>query len=91
MPWLYIWFGLAMLEAALILWLVAQCLRLSDEKWSARQWRLLALETRETASLLHRRAGRLARALRKISNLETPKAAHAAKRMAKIAKEALGQ
>jgi hypothetical protein len=95
MPWIYIWFALAMLEAALILWLVALVLRVRDEASGHIKARSEASESARhwwgryaSASVGRSRARR---ALEAIADLDTPKAAHGVKKAVAIAKEALEQ
>lgn len=87
--WTLLWCGLAMLEAAAILWLVARVMRLTTRRST------LA----ETMGRLCTAANMLAKmgverletrdALREIADQETPNANATVKRMARIAREAL--
>jgi len=79
MMWTLIWFGLAMLEAVAILVLVAQVMRLGGElKYCRACHRAVAGEHLSCE-----------RALRTITALDTPKAAHGVKKAVAIARGAL--
>lgn len=82
------WQATAILECALVLWLVAKVLRV--------RYRLLRLHTiyldiNDNYAQKAVACSRLKRSLREIVSLDTPKAAHGVKKAVKIATEALGQ
>ncbi len=98
--WMYIWFGLAMLEAVAVLCLAVMVLRARARRSA------LSEQYRDAAALhdqlfkefdcLHERWGdeqilvnKAHIALNKIAKQETPKANATVKRMARIAREAL--
>ena len=83
--WMYIWFGLAMLEAAAILWLVVVLLR-SSERHNTLGYRHDNLRRLHVLRVEERKARA---ALRDIAAQETPKANATVKRMARIAREGL--
>jgi hypothetical protein len=91
--WMYVWFGLAMLQAVVILWLVVMVLRLSERNAELSEaldgW--IEEVDRLDARILEYASNRLAllTALREIAAQETPGANATAKRMARIAREAL--
>lgn len=84
--WTLIWFGLAMLEAAAILFLVARVMRMT-EKWARERNR--ATLWMQTHVMALEGINDRSRRLRKIAEQETPGANATVKRMARIAREAL--
>ena len=77
--WTLIWFGLAMLEAAAILFLVARVMRMTEKWGDARASAIVSQWSKEERGA----------ALREIVEQETPGANATVKRMARIAREAL--
>jgi len=88
--WIYIWFGLAMLEAAVIFWLVVVVLRSSGRSAELSEgldgW--VEEADRLDARIFEYASSRLALliALRDIAAQEAPKANATVKRMARIAR-----
>lgn len=84
--WIYIWFALAMLEAAAILWLVARVMRLQGAyRISASS----AAGASRVAARLFKAENELRSVLQEIADQEAPGANATVKRMARIAREGL--